>query len=92
MNKHKLDDTSTDVRVFAPSNVIIERNAFMFSVWKQLYTGVQKADRKTPVAESILKKWNFTKNSLHYRPFPLKFSKRFQKTSTCCIVLELNQN
>ena len=55
---------------FCTKHVIIQRNTFLFNVWKQPQKGVRKTDRKTPVAELYLKSWNFTDNGLNHRRFP----------------------
>ena len=64
---------------FAPNNVIIQRNAFLFNIWKQPSKGVRKTDSKTPSSQAILKNWNFTSHSLHYRRFPANILKAFKK-------------
>ena len=75
-----------DSVVFSPNNITIQKNAFLLIIWKQPQKGVWKTHRKTILPESILNSSNFSSQS-----FPCNFSKSFQKTSNCCIVIELNQ-
>ena len=75
-----------DSVVFSPNNITIQKNAFLLIIWKQPQKGVWKTHRKTTLPESILNSSNFSSQS-----FPCNFSKSFQKTSNCCIVIELNQ-
>ena len=60
---------------FAPSNIIIQRNAFLLNVCKRPYKSVWKTDRKTPLPEFILNNLNFAKKSFPLQSFPCNFSK-----------------
>ena len=60
---------------FAPSNIIIQRNAFLLNVCKRPYKSVWKTDRKTPLPEFILNNLNFAKKRFPLQSFPCNFSK-----------------
>ena len=46
---------------------------------------VRETDKKTPLAESILKYLNFTENCLHSSRFPANFLKVFRKRRTAVL-------
>ena len=71
-----------DPGVFAQNNVIIQRNPFMFNVYKEPWKGVRKTDRKTSLLETILNKLNVSENGFHYSRFPTNFLKAFKKRLT----------
>ena len=58
------------------------KEMFLLNFWKQPLKGVLKTDRKMPVAESIFKNYNFTKNGCHWRRFSAYFLKLFKKRRT----------
>ena len=92
---HLKGKVSTFWQIFDDSNICTKQCyhsqewVSLFSVWKQPLKGVPKTERKMPC-------WaHFEEFKLHEKwfpshSFPCKFSKSFQKTSNCCIVVEIN--